>query len=36
MPALDRYIPQDQRNRLPIKGKAMLSFPAIDRGRDTT
>jgi hypothetical protein len=28
----DRYIPQGRRNRVPIKGKAMLSFLAIDRG----
>ena len=32
----DRYIPQGQRNRVPIKGKAMLSFLAIDRGFTTS
>jgi hypothetical protein len=28
----DRYIPQGQRNRVPIKEKAKLSLPAIERG----
>jgi hypothetical protein len=32
----NRYIPQGQRNRMPIKGKAMLSLLAMDRGLATS